>query len=219
MVWLLIIAIVGLVFAPVMWLKPSPAQRRMGRLRAAARQAEVTVRLESPPLHGVGGPVAAYRWSYPQQHPGPDFVLVREEAASAALKPFRAGWRWRVEPLRPLPDEALARLEEALAALPRDAMVLESGDHALTLWWGVAGGRGPSAAAGAAHGAARRPLGAPRSVEPSGRLALDAALRPLTPGLRGPGSPGRSPRSATAGSPGAPRRRRRGRPASRCAPG
>lgn len=136
MVWLLIIAIVGLVFAPVMWLKPSPAQRRMGRLRTAARQADVTVRLESPPLHGVGGPMAAYRWSYPQQHPGPDFVLVREEAASAALKPFREGWRWRVEPLRPLPDEALARLEKALAVLPRDALVLESGDHALTLWWG-----------------------------------------------------------------------------------
>ncbi|MDX1464554.1 MAG: preprotein translocase subunit YajC [Halomonas sp.] len=135
MIWLLIIVIVALVFAPVMWLKPSPAQRRMGRLRTAARQADVTVRLESPPLHGAGGTMAAYRWAYPQQHPGPDFVLVRDEAASASLKPFREGWRWRVEPLRPLPAEAMERLEETLAALPGDALVLESGSLALTLWW------------------------------------------------------------------------------------
>ncbi|MDT8880741.1 preprotein translocase subunit YajC [Halomonas saccharevitans] len=135
MVWLLIIAIVGLVFAPVMWLKPSPAQRRMGRLRTAARQADVTVRFESPPLHGVRGTMAAYRWAYSQRHPGPDFVLVRDEAASASLKPLREGWRWRVEPLRPLPVEALARLEDALAGLPGDALVLESGSLALTLWW------------------------------------------------------------------------------------
>ncbi|MFG6159966.1 preprotein translocase subunit YajC [Halomonas sp. 1390] len=136
MVWLLIIAIVALVFAPVMWLKPSPSQRRMGKLRTAARQADVTVRLEAPPLHGSRGPMAAYRWSYPQQQPGPDFVLVREEAASASLKPFREGWRWRVEPLRALPAEAVERLEEALVSLPGDALVLESGSHALTLWWG-----------------------------------------------------------------------------------
>ncbi|TLF48683.1 preprotein translocase subunit YajC [Halomonas urmiana] len=135
MVWLLIIVIVGLVFAPVMWLKPSPAQQRMGKLRTAARQADVAVRLESPPLHGAGGPMAAYRWSYPQQHPGPDFVLVRDEAASASLKSFREGWRWRVEPLRPLPAEAVERLEDALASLPGDALVLESASHALTLWW------------------------------------------------------------------------------------
>lgn len=135
MVWLLIIVIVGLVFAPAMWLKPSRSQQRMGRLREAARKAEVTVRIETPPLHESDGTMAAYRWAYPQQHPGPDFVLVRDEAASASLKPFREGWRWRVEPLHPLPAEAVERLEEALAALPGDAPVLESGSLALTLWW------------------------------------------------------------------------------------
>ena len=135
MVWLLIIVIVGLVFAPAMWLRPSRSQQRMGRLRAAARKADVTVRLEKPPLHESGGPMAAYRWPYAQLHPGPDFVLVRDEVASPSLKPFREGWRWRIEPLRPLPDSARARLEDALEGLPEDAVVLESGAQALTLWW------------------------------------------------------------------------------------
>lgn len=135
MVWLLIIAVVGLVFAPVMWLKPSPRQRRLVKLRAAARREGVAVRLESPPLHAARSRMAAYRWAFTQARPGPDFVLVREQAASTSLKTFREGWRWRVEPLRPPSAEAVERLEEALSALPEDALVLECGDHALTLWW------------------------------------------------------------------------------------
>ncbi|MEQ6918486.1 preprotein translocase subunit YajC [Halomonas aquatica] len=135
MVWLLIIVIVALVFAPAMWLKPSRGQKRMGNLRAAARQADVTVRLETPPLHEPGVSMAAYRWPYAQLQPGPDFVLVRDEVASPSLKPFMEGWRWRIEPLRPLPASAQARLEAVLEGLPEDAVVLESGAHALTLWW------------------------------------------------------------------------------------
>ncbi|MBB3189889.1 preprotein translocase subunit YajC [Halomonas cerina] len=135
MVWLLIIVVVGLVFAPAMWLRPSRRQQRQIRLRETARKAGVTVRLETPPLHEAGGAMAAYRWAYPQQRPGPDFVLVHNDVSSASLKPCVSGWRWRIEPLRPLPAPVVARLEEVLAALPEDAMVLESGAGTLTLWW------------------------------------------------------------------------------------
>ncbi|TDN99201.1 MULTISPECIES: preprotein translocase subunit YajC [Halomonas] len=135
MVWLLIIVIVGLVFAPALWLRPSRGQQRISRLRAAAREAGVTVRLETPPLHEADGSMAAYRWAFPQQQPGPDFVLVRDVVGSALLKPFRRGWRWRIEPLRALPASVVECLEAALAELPEDALVLESSAAALTLWW------------------------------------------------------------------------------------
>ncbi|MDN3557731.1 preprotein translocase subunit YajC [Halomonas maura] len=135
MVWLIILGVVGLVFAPAMWLRPSPRQQRLIRLREAARHAGVSVRLENSPLHDGGELLPAYRWPYPAQQPGPDFVLVRDAVASQALRPYRGGWRWRLEPLRPLPDAAQQRLAALLARLPEDALVVESGAAALTLWW------------------------------------------------------------------------------------
>lgn len=134
MVWLIILGVVGLVFAPAMWLRPSPRQQRLIGLREAARHAGITVRIENSPLHDGGELLPAYRWPYPAQQPGPDFVLVRDAVASQALKPYQAGWRWRLEP-RPLPDDALAQLAALVGRLPADALVVESGPAALTLWW------------------------------------------------------------------------------------
>ncbi|RTQ98347.1 preprotein translocase subunit YajC [Halomonas nitroreducens] len=135
MVWLIILGVVGLVFAPAMWLRPSPRQQRLIQLREAARHAGIIVRIENSPLHDGGEMLPAYRWPYPAQQPGPDFVLVRDAVASQALKRYQAGWRWRMEPLRPLPDAAQERLLALLARLPEDALVVESGAAALTLWW------------------------------------------------------------------------------------
>ncbi|MBB3232880.1 preprotein translocase subunit YajC [Halomonas stenophila] len=135
MVWLIILGVMGLVFAPAMWLRPSPRQQRQIGLREAARRAGVIVRLENSPLHDGGELLPAYRWPYPAQRPGPDFVLVRDAVASQALRACQAGWRWRLEPLRPLPSAAQQRLAALLARLPEDALVVESGAAALTLWW------------------------------------------------------------------------------------
>ncbi|WP_136254246.1 preprotein translocase subunit YajC [Onishia niordana] len=135
MVWLIIALVIGLMLSPMMWLRPSSQQKRMGRLRQAVTNAGVKVKLGDSPLH-EGGRMASYRWMYPGEYPGPRFVLVREAVASDALKPFMHGWRWRIEPLRPLPGEALAMLELALGELPVDAQVVESSRDALTLWWG-----------------------------------------------------------------------------------
>lgn len=134
MVWLIILLVMGLMLSPMMWLRPSPQQQRMGQLREAARQSGIGVKLGDSPLH-EGGQMVSYRWAYPGEYPGPRFVLVREAVASDALKAFMDGWRWRVEPIRPLPSEAKERLVTVLAELPADAKVVESSREALTLWW------------------------------------------------------------------------------------
>lgn len=135
MEWLIIVLVLMFVIAPVMWLKPSPRQARVSRLRTAATQEGVTVKLAKPPLHEVRGTMPSYRWTYPPQRPGPRFMLVRNEKASEALKTFRPGWRWRIEPLRPLPAAAEDHLVTLLERLPQDALVLESDREALTMWW------------------------------------------------------------------------------------
>lgn len=135
MVWVVIAIALMLMISPVLWLKPSPRQRRIVPLRNAARKAGVTVKLEKPPLHGETVAMPGYRWDYPVERPGPRFVLVRDAEASEALKPYLAGWRWRIEPLRPLPESARKPLEALLMRLPQDALVLESSEHGITLWW------------------------------------------------------------------------------------
>ncbi len=136
MTWLFILLAMLLVISPVMWLKPSPRQKRVAALRNAAMKTGLKVSLQTPPLHGATTAMPAYRWHYPQQRPGPDFVLVRDSHAAEALKPFAHDWRWRQEPLRPLPDDLTARLKRLLERLPQDALVVESDARALTLWWG-----------------------------------------------------------------------------------
>ncbi|MDT8896406.1 preprotein translocase subunit YajC [Halomonas sp. I1] len=135
MLWLIILGVVGLAFAPAMTLRPSRRQQRVTGLRDLARDNGVAVRLETSPLHDGGEALPAYRWRYPPQRPGPDFLLVRDAVASEALKPFRPGWRWRVEPLRPLPEVVDRQLEDLLGRLPIDAVVVESSAACLTLWW------------------------------------------------------------------------------------
>lgn len=103
MEWLIIVFIMLFVFAPVMWLKPSPRQKRTMAMRQHVSRKGVTVKEEKPPMHAFKGTMPAYRWHFPKQQPGPDFVLVRDEHASEALEPYHAGWRWRVAPLRPIP--------------------------------------------------------------------------------------------------------------------
>ncbi|MCB8890136.1 preprotein translocase subunit YajC [Vreelandella malpeensis] len=135
MQWLIVFGVVMFVIAPVMWLKPSPRQKRQVGLKACARKQGVIVQMEKPPLHHFKGMMPAYRWNYAQDAPGPDFVLLRESEASDALASFHAGWRWRIAPLRPLPDDAETALKALLERLPRDALVIESSARALTLWW------------------------------------------------------------------------------------
>ncbi|MCK2182411.1 preprotein translocase subunit YajC [Halomonas getboli] len=135
MIWLIIALVVGLVFAPAMWLRPSLRQQRTMTLRDAAKQAGLQVRLDPSPLHQDDEKLPAYRWTYPPRQPGPDFLLLRDAEASDALKVFVDGWRWRTEPLRAMPTSVRAHFEALLVRLPEDAVAVESSAEALTLWW------------------------------------------------------------------------------------
>lgn len=133
--WLIMVAAVLMVISPVMWLKPSPRQRRQSRLREMARQRGVEIARREAPLHLVREKMPAYRLRYPDEHPGPDFVLVRDRVASAALDRYCHGWRFRIAPLRPLPASAQQTLEALVSTLPGDVLVVQSSAAALTLWW------------------------------------------------------------------------------------
>jgi hypothetical protein len=135
MKWVIMVVILMMVISPVMWLKPSPRQRRHTQLRAMARSKGVEVARQEVPLHGVKGKMPAYRLRYPGEYPGPDFVLVRDAVASAALARYTDGWRFRIAPLRPLPEAAKVQLEALVALLPDDVLMVQSSEVALTLWW------------------------------------------------------------------------------------
>lgn len=135
MLWVIILVVVGMAFAPAMWLRPTARERHLGKLRDAAVHSHVSVKLETSPLHGDNDKMAAYRWPYPAQRPGPVFMLVREAHASQALKLCEPGWRWRIEPLRPMPPSVNTSFLRLLSKLPADACVVESNAKALTLWW------------------------------------------------------------------------------------
>lgn len=135
MEWLIIVAILMFIITPVMWLKPSPKQKRQMALRESAKKQGVTIKMDKPPLHHFRGTMPAYRWYYPQGAPGPTFVLLRDVSASDALEPYHAGWRWRIAPLRALPDNATEPFKALLERLPQDALVIESTPGSLTLWW------------------------------------------------------------------------------------
>ncbi|SHE86241.1 hypothetical protein SAMN02745148_01255 [Modicisalibacter ilicicola DSM 19980] len=136
--WLVTLFAMLAILSPVMWLRPSRRDRRLGELRQYARQKGVGVKFAKPPLHAPTSGVLSYSWPYPQHSPGPYFVLVRNSHAGESLRPFSeefGEWRWRIEPLRPLLEEARRSLESALEQLPEDALVLESERGYLTLWW------------------------------------------------------------------------------------
>ncbi|MDN6180760.1 MAG: preprotein translocase subunit YajC [Halomonas subglaciescola] len=136
MEWLIIGFIVMMVISPVMWLKPSPRQHRHTQLRAMARHKGVEVARQEVALHVIKGKMPAYRLRYPGEHPGPDFVLVRDAVASTALARYVEGWRFRIAPLRPLPEAAQGQLAVLVALLPSDVLMVQSSEVALTLWWG-----------------------------------------------------------------------------------
>lgn len=135
MEWVLIVFVVALIAAPIMWLQPSPRQKRQMALREAARKQGIDVKVATPPLHVEKTAMPGYQWRYPGNAPGPTLVLVRDSHASQALEPFHAGWRWRIAPLRELPKTEAGRLRDLVERLPTDALVIESNEMALTLWW------------------------------------------------------------------------------------
>lgn len=118
----------------VMWLKPSPAQRRQEEFRAMARQLGLDVRLAPLPQ--------THRARVRQQAPDPgvvyrflrfdikvpltqDYVLVRDNAESP----------WEPQTDATLPAALQQVVDEVLLELPRDSVALELTAHGPGVYW------------------------------------------------------------------------------------
>ncbi|GAB2784980.1 hypothetical protein GCM10027040_08870 [Halomonas shantousis] len=134
--FLIILFAMLVMLSPVLWLRPSRRESRLGTVRQEAKARGTEVRFENPPLANAPGGVVAYRWYYPQATPGAKFVAVRNAVASEQLETFTSGWRWRQAPLPPIDSRRRKAVAATLDDLPEDALLLESSSRSLTLWWG-----------------------------------------------------------------------------------
>lgn len=124
-----------LVLSPMVWLRPGRAESARGRLRQYARRNEGELNFAKPPLALPYVSLVGYRLRYPGTSPGSDFTLVRRRVASEALDEATPHWRWRQAPLPSLDEQRLEALEAWIDQLPMDALVVESHQHTLCVWW------------------------------------------------------------------------------------
>lgn len=151
---------IALVVGPIMWLRPTPRDRQLERLRGHARQRGLNVSMKDIPhpdprpqdrVSSAGKPlepslnVALYQ--LPLRLPGhleakhaPDWEVLRlqrdvrsevEEEGSAGLLP---GWRFS-RPGLPLVEDVVGRLSEALARAPRGTAKVDGNASGIGLYW------------------------------------------------------------------------------------
>lgn len=135
-----VIAVVALllVVSPVMWMMPSPVQRRQARLRSRAAQLGLQVRLgelpqtrrqrvrREPARQGVSYGLPIY--GKPELFDG-EYRLCREQAGAA----------WEAEPERTLAPVLVAALDSAAAAVPADVVAIDLTPQGPVLWWSERG--------------------------------------------------------------------------------
>lgn len=118
----------------VLWLKPSPAQRRQAELRELARQLGVDVRLASLPQtrramvrkQAADSGVVYRLLRFDIKVPLPrDYVLVRENVG--------APWEPRTDDV--LPATVQQAIEAVLSGLPRDCVAVELTPHGPGIYW------------------------------------------------------------------------------------
>lgn len=143
--WVVIVVICLLAFAPLMWLLPSPRERRQARLRTRAEALGMTVGVgflddpdPSPEARvNAGGALrvatiscAVYRLALPVAEAGLFFRLVRRRRAAQAAQ------EWRFTKPEPAgADATRSALEPVLAALPADVIAVERGPGFVAAYW------------------------------------------------------------------------------------
>lgn len=158
---LIIIAVTfALVVGPLFWLRPTPRDRQLERLRGHARRCgmNVSVHVIADPdpraqdRVSSGGKVLEPKidvalYALPLRLPGslesrhaPAWEVIRlrhharselEDEMSAGL---HSGWRFE-RPGLPLWESVVTRLSEALEAIPRGSVKVEADDRAIGLYW------------------------------------------------------------------------------------
>ena len=140
MVWLLIALVVALAIGPILMLRPKPRERAVATLRAAAREAGLTVSVARVPHLGAsaeervssGGrdrrptiECASYRLLAPGGlEDAPQWTLYR----SARENRYLAGWTTLAPPrgLPPQPEPYWRRLAAIIEALPGGCLGVEA---------------------------------------------------------------------------------------------
>lgn len=157
---IIICVTIALVVGPLMWLRPTPRDRQLERLRGHARSRGLNVSIREIPdpdprpqdrVSSGGKPLQptrnVARYELPLRLPGsvesrhaPDWEVIRlrhdvrsevEEAVSAGLLP---GWRFS-RPGLPLIESVVDRLSAALAGAPRGTAKVDGNAAALGLYW------------------------------------------------------------------------------------
>ncbi|GIX29630.1 MAG: hypothetical protein KatS3mg124_0102 [Porticoccaceae bacterium] len=123
MKYLLILVGIAFALAPLVWIKATPGQERVARLRLAARRAGLAVQLVPAPEAPEGERrVEAVRYflAYGEAPPSLGEWLLARDWPRGRPAPW-PGWRWLRGTATPL---ARARLEAVLAQLPADVYAL-----------------------------------------------------------------------------------------------
>jgi hypothetical protein len=149
LVWLLIIALLLVAFGPILWLRPSPRDRRLAALRAEGRKQGLRIEMRRYPkldllpeerVTAGGKPIeslleaAVYLQPLdPKLRHLPPWRILR----GAEGLPARPGWVFELgrRPEHPALRAVLDALEPLLATLPADVEALECDPLHLGAYW------------------------------------------------------------------------------------
>lgn len=131
---IIVILAVSMMLGPIMLIQPSKRQRRLAKLRAAATQNGLRVRMSPlpPKSKRAGESVAVYfrSWEDPKKR-RKTWMLARQSIDHGVH--FADDWDW-VDDRRPTQLDELA-LKAALADLPESVLGLEATGQTLGLYW------------------------------------------------------------------------------------
>lgn len=124
-----------LILSPMVWLRPSRGESIRGQMRRHVKANGGELNFTKAPLAMPNVALTGYRLRYPGTESGSDFTVIRNDVASEALEAATDQWRWRQAPLPSLDEPRLESLKAWLETLPADALVVESHEHTLCVWW------------------------------------------------------------------------------------
>ena len=126
---LLIIGAVALILGPIVMLQPNRRQQELAKLRQAALQKGICVRLDNGDSKET--PIAVYSLAWPVAVDIDHFYLKKQKFAHGLH--FLDHWHWDGDG-RP-PENWLETLKKILQALPQDIVGIEGAKHSLGVFW------------------------------------------------------------------------------------
>lgn len=129
--WVIAVVVISMVLAPLMWIMPTPTQKRQARMREAARQCGLQVRI---------GPLPQTRRDKVRRQPEETGVsYIRQHPRSRTQWPRWIAWREVPEGESRLPErlapEQRQLLQDILEQLPADAVAVECNQQGLIVYW------------------------------------------------------------------------------------